>query len=183
MRTFYFFFVLTLALAWILPRLRVKPVRRHGVIDAIIPAFNEEVCIIEALTLGLRYARYAGDDVVFASAGMRRYFKGGSVAYRLTRTMPQSGGAFMAHLVNLAVNDQRGAGRTQLWLSYGASADNRLPSGQELSGKDWAVALRRVQPLGRGFALAPIAGYASYALAGRRISSVNLGLGLSVAMD
>jgi len=54
MRTFYFLFVLAVALAWILPRLRVKPARRHGLIDAIVPAYNEEVCILEALRRLLR---------------------------------------------------------------------------------------------------------------------------------
>lgn len=49
MRTFYFFLVLSVALAWIVPRLRMKPVRKLGLIDAIVPAFNEEVCITEAL--------------------------------------------------------------------------------------------------------------------------------------
>jgi cellulose synthase/poly-beta-1,6-N-acetylglucosamine synthase-like glycosyltransferase len=54
MRTFYFFFVLFLALAWIVPRMRMKPVRKLGVVDAIVPAYNEEICILEALRRLLR---------------------------------------------------------------------------------------------------------------------------------
>lgn len=87
-------------------------------------------------TFGIRYARFQGEDATFSSAGLRRYFKGGSIAYRLTRTAPERGGAFFAHLANLAINDGSGTGRTQLWLAHGASADNRLPSGQTLSGRD-----------------------------------------------
>lgn len=45
MRTFYFFLVVAIALAWIIPRLGRKPARRHGLVDAIVPAFNEQVCI------------------------------------------------------------------------------------------------------------------------------------------
>lgn len=145
--------------------------------------FGVKVMVATVANFGARYARYQGEDVTFAHLGLRRYFKGGSVAYRLTRTMPEHGGAFFAHLANLSLSDARGTGRTQLWLGYGASADNRLPSGQSLSGKDWSATLRRVQPLGSRFSLAPLAGYASYALPGRRVSSVSLGIGLSLAMD
>ncbi len=49
MRTFYFFFVLVVALTYILSRRRIKPSRKYGLIDAIVPAFNEEVCLVEAL--------------------------------------------------------------------------------------------------------------------------------------
>jgi len=134
-------------------------------------------------TVGLRRSRYQNEDVTFLHAGLRRYFRGGSLSYRLTRTTPERGGAFLAHLANLVLNDARGEGRTQVWLGYGASADNRLPGGQSLSGKDWSLSLRRVQPVGGGFALAPLAGYASYDLPGGRVSSLNLGLGLSLAMN
>ncbi len=49
MRTFYFFLVVVVALTWILRRRRIEPSRKYGLIDAIVPAFNEEVCIVEAL--------------------------------------------------------------------------------------------------------------------------------------
>lgn len=138
-------------------------------------------------TLGARLARYQGEDVVFASGGLRRYFKGGSVSYRLTRALPQHGPGFFAHLVNLSLNDRVGAGRTQLWAALGTDPDNRSPDGQRLSGKDWSVALRRVQPLagkGRGaISLAPFAGYTSYALPGGRVGSFEAGLGLTIGLD
>jgi len=49
MRTMIFFAVVAIALAWIVPQLRLRPSRRHGMVDAIVPAFNEQVCITEAV--------------------------------------------------------------------------------------------------------------------------------------
>jgi cellulose synthase/poly-beta-1,6-N-acetylglucosamine synthase-like glycosyltransferase len=37
-------------LAWSAWRNRLKPLRQYGLIDAIVPAYNEEVCIVEAVT-------------------------------------------------------------------------------------------------------------------------------------
>lgn len=54
MRTELFIIVTFVGLAWIAWRTRLKPLRRHGEIDAIVPAFNEEVCIVDAVKRILR---------------------------------------------------------------------------------------------------------------------------------
>jgi cellulose synthase/poly-beta-1,6-N-acetylglucosamine synthase-like glycosyltransferase len=54
MHTELFFFITFVGLAWIAWRARVKPIKRHGSIDAIVPAFNEEICIAEAVQRLLR---------------------------------------------------------------------------------------------------------------------------------
>lgn len=54
MRTELFIIVTFVGLAWIAWRTRLKPLRKHGEIDAIVPAFNEEVCIVDAVKRLLR---------------------------------------------------------------------------------------------------------------------------------
>lgn len=49
MRTELFLIVTFVGLAWITWRTRLQPLRQHGSIDAIVPAFNEEVCITGAV--------------------------------------------------------------------------------------------------------------------------------------
>ncbi|MEY4159772.1 MAG: hypothetical protein RLZZ136_393 [Pseudomonadota bacterium] len=49
MKTTVFFCIVFVAVAWIAWRRQMKPARCLGVIDAIVPAFNEEVCIAVAI--------------------------------------------------------------------------------------------------------------------------------------
>jgi cellulose synthase/poly-beta-1,6-N-acetylglucosamine synthase-like glycosyltransferase len=46
MKTFLFFATAIVALSWLLAGIRMKPARRYGSVDAIVPAFNEELCIV-----------------------------------------------------------------------------------------------------------------------------------------
>jgi len=136
------------------------------------------------VTLGGRYARYYGGvDVVFASAGVRQYFRFGSVSYRLTRVDPEGRDAYFAHLFNLSVKDGKGDGRTQLWLSAGEASYSSVHMPAGFSGKDYGINLQRVQPLGGNVNLVPSLGYTSYARPGDRVSAVNLGLGISMGLD
>lgn len=136
------------------------------------------------ITAGARWAEFFADrEVSFVSIGARRYFKGGSIAYRLTRVNPDNRGAYFGHLVNLSVNDARGKGKTQLWLSTGAASATRLQLESNLAGKDRALMLRRTQPLNDRLALVASAGVSSYANPGNRVTSTTFGLGLSVAID
>ena len=129
-------------------------------------------------TAGARWAEYfAGREVTFFSLGARRYFKGGSFAYQLTRVDPDNRNAYFGHLVNLSVNDGRGMGKTQLWLSTGAALATRLQLEGDLAGKDRALMLQRNQPLSDKFALIASAGVSSYANPGNRVSSTTFGLG------
>lgn len=49
MKTVFFFLVVTIALAWLLGRWRMRPSYAYESIDAIVPAFNEEVCITKTI--------------------------------------------------------------------------------------------------------------------------------------
>lgn len=46
MKTVIFFAMVIVAGLWLLCRYRLKPSRTHGCIDAIVPAYNEEICIV-----------------------------------------------------------------------------------------------------------------------------------------
>lgn len=136
------------------------------------------------VTAGARWAEYfAGREASFLSLGARRYFKGGSIAYRLTRVNPDDRDAFLGHMVNLTVNDGRGKGKTQLWLSTGASSLVRSQLEDNFTGRDRAILVQRTQPLTEKLALVASAGFSSYARPGNRITSSTFGLGLSVALD
>jgi YaiO family outer membrane protein len=137
-----------------------------------------------ALTLGGRWARYFGrQDVTFLSAGLRQYFKGGSVAYRLTRVDPEGRSAYLAHLVNLSVRDPKGSGKTQLWLSAGEASLSSSQLAANFSGEDYGAVLQRTQPLTDRLSVIPTVGYASYDRPGDRLEAINLGLGLAIGID
>jgi YaiO family outer membrane protein len=127
-----------------------------------------------------RWARYFGDqDVYFASAGIRRYFKRGSVAYRLSRVDPDGRDAFLAHLVNLTVKDGTGNGQTQLWLSAGESSYSRPVLGDQFSGNDLGAVVQRVQPVGGKLAVTLMGGVKSYGRPGKDVTSATFGIGFT----
>ena len=137
-----------------------------------------------ALTAGVRWAEFFGDrEVTFLSLGARRYFKGGSIAYQLTRVNPDNRAGFFGHMVNLTVNDGRGKGKTRLWASTGNSSLVRSQLEDNFTGKDRALLVQRTQPLTEKLALVASAGVSSYARPGNRIGSTTFGIGLSVAID
>jgi YaiO family outer membrane protein len=136
------------------------------------------------VTVGGRYARYfGGKDVVFVSAGVRQYFRFGSVSYRLTRVDPEGRDPYLAHLFNISVKDAKGDGRTQLWLSAGEASLSRVQMPADFSGKDYAAMLQRVQPLTDKLNIIPSLGYSSYARPGDRVGAVNVALGVGWALD
>lgn len=150
--------------------------------------FGQEVTFKVApsttVTLGGRWARYSGgQDVVFFSLGARRYFRGGSVAYRLTRVAPTGLDASWGHLINLTINDSHGAGKTQLWLSTGANELARSQLAGDFSGQDYSGMLKRTQPLTDKLSLIAGAGFSSYDRPGRRVSATNFELGLQLGID
>ncbi len=135
------------------------------------------------LTVGGRWARYAGDDdVTFVSAGVRRYFSGGSISYRATWTKPDGRSAFVAHLVNLSLNDAHGKGKTMLWLGTGAAS---LDRGQleDFSGSNYSGLIQRSQPIGGNLNLVLSAGLSSYDRPAGRMTGTNLGIGLLFDLD
>ena len=46
MKTIFFLVTAVVALAWLVRKMRARPARRYGSVDAIIPAYNEELCLI-----------------------------------------------------------------------------------------------------------------------------------------
>ncbi|MBX9474261.1 glycosyltransferase family 2 protein [Yersinia enterocolitica] len=54
MKTFIFVFMAISILLWFLSTLRQKPSQKKGCVDAIIPAYNEEVCLAQSLENLLR---------------------------------------------------------------------------------------------------------------------------------
>lgn len=133
-------------------------------------------------TAGVRWAEYAnGDKVLFLSAGARHYFNRGSIAYRGTYVHPNGSDGYIAHLANLTLNDARGRGRTQLWLSYGGTAIDRGLLDGQFRGSDYGGTLRRVQPLGNGRVDAVfVLGLTSYDNPFGRVWGKTAGIGLSL---
>ena len=147
--------------------------------------FAQDVTIAVAdkttVTLGGRWARYFGNqDVTFLSAGARRYFRGGSVSYRLTHVNPEGRDAFLAHLVNITIDDASGEGKTQLWLSTGEASLDRSQIDGDFDGQNRAAMLQRTQPLTSNLALVASAGLSSFDRPQGDFTSLNLGLGVLV---
>ena len=135
-------------------------------------------------TIGGRWAEYFGDrQVSFLSLGARRYFGGGSIAYRATRTAPEGQSAFYAHLLNLSLNDKKGEGKSQVWASTGATSLDRAQYDATFSGNDRAFLIQRIQPVSRNLALVATAGVAKYDIPGGHFSGTNLGLGFKLSLD
>lgn len=157
--------------------------------DGVLPFFDvaQDLTFRPAegtsLLAGARLARYRDRDVVFASLGVRQYFKGGSVGYRLTRAKPDGAGTFLAHLADLTLNDGSGRGKTRLWLGYGGGGEQRSPLDAGFAADDYALTIQRSQPLGNGLSLVPALGYTSYDRPGGRISATTVSLGLALDID
>jgi YaiO family outer membrane protein len=132
------------------------------------------------MTAGIRWAEYFEErEAAFVSLGVRRYFNGGSIAYRLTGTEVE-GDDFLAHLINLRLDDGEGEGNMQLWLSAGETTSQFNDS---FSGSDYAVILQRTQPLWDNVALVAAAGLTSYDAVGGRYTATTFRVGLSTKLD
>lgn len=137
------------------------------------------------VTLGGRWVRHFGNqDLTYVNAGVRQYFKGGSLAYRYSRVDPEGvTDSYSAHLVNLTLNDGNGPGKTQLWGAYGDTNPDLFDPALTFSGHDYGFNLRRIQPVGGNLSLVGMVGYTSYDRPAGRISAVNVGLGARVDFD
>ena len=135
-----------------------------------------------AVTAGIRWTEYFEDhESASVSLGVRHYFDGGSIAYRLTDTQIDGGDNFFGHLINLRLNDSEGDGSTQLWLSVGDTAPSQ--PGDSFSGSNRGFVLQRTQPLWGDVALVAAAGLSSYASPSGRYSAATFRLGLSTKLD
>ena len=63
MKTLFFLVVASVAIVWLIARRRTPPVRAYGSVDAIMPAFNEELCITASIE-GLLKNRYLARVIV-----------------------------------------------------------------------------------------------------------------------
>lgn len=144
--------------------------------------FTAKVARNTAVTVGGRWARFFGDqDVYFASAGVRQYFKRGSVSYRLSLVDTQGRGPFAAHLANLSIKDRKGAGQTRFWLSAGEASFSRPQIGDQFDGSDLGAVAQRVQPVGGKLAVTLTAGVNRYGRPGKDVTSTTFGLGLTTS--
>ncbi len=134
------------------------------------------------VTLGGRWARFFGDqDVYFASAGARQYFKRGSIAYRLSLVDTEGRRPFLAHLVNLSLNDSKGRGQTRFWLSAGEASFSRPQLGDQFDGSDIGGVIQRFQPIGDKLALTITTGLNRYGRPGQDVTSTTFGVGLTTS--
>ncbi len=142
---------------------------------------NVKVAAKTTITVGGRFARYFGDnDVVYMSGGVRQYFNMGSVAYRLTWTKPAFSSGYLAHLGSITIKDNRGTGKTQLWVSYGSASPISIQSQDTFRGKDYGLAFQRNQPLNGNLSAIFRFGVSSYDRLGGRVTAPTFGFGLSL---
>lgn len=73
MKTALFIVSVVLTLAWVAWRRRLRPVRAYGYVDAIVPAFNEELCIIDTVK-GLMKNPYFNKIIVVNDGSTDRTF-------------------------------------------------------------------------------------------------------------
>jgi cellulose synthase/poly-beta-1,6-N-acetylglucosamine synthase-like glycosyltransferase len=67
MKTVLFLITAAVALAWLIAGTRIKPARRFGSVDAIVPAYNEELCLVGSVR-NLLANRYI-DKVIVVNDG------------------------------------------------------------------------------------------------------------------
>lgn len=158
--------------------------------DPVFPHFDiaqdltARVARRTTVTGGVRWAEYFGDrEVIFLSLGARRYFEGGSVAYRLTLTDPEGSEAFLAHLASLTLNDGEGNGKTQLWAGAGATSLSPAQLDTDFSGNDYSFLIQRTQPLADTVAFIAAGGVTSYDSPTGRYTGAKFGLGLSIDLE
>lgn len=106
-------------------------------------------------TFGYRYANYFGDtDVNSLSGGVTLYTGPFITSWRYTHYDTQDAGTSYSHVVSLRMNDWKGNGNTQLWLSRGTGAYTYDWSPDTLKGNLKSISLKRMQPLNDRLTLA-----------------------------
>lgn len=106
------------------------------------------------LTLGYRYATYFDDtDVNAWSGGLALYTGPLITSWRYTHYDTVGIGSSYSHIVSLRLNDSKGSGNTQLWLSKGTGAYTYEWDPETRKGKLKSISLRRVQPLTEALSL------------------------------
>lgn len=105
-------------------------------------------------TFGYRYANYFGGTDVNSWSGKISLYTGPVIAgWKYTYYDTQGADGSYSHIVSLQLNDWKGKGNTQLWLSRGTGAYTYDWSPETRKGTLKGVSLRRVQPLNKNLNL------------------------------
>lgn len=123
MKTAFFALQLFVALVWLLRQRRIGPARYHGCVDAIVPAYNEEVCIAETVE-GLLANPYLARVIVVNDGSTDRT---GTVLDGLARTHPR---LLVIHQDNTGKGGALAAGiaRVRAPMVFLTDADTVIPA-------------------------------------------------------
>ena len=106
------------------------------------------------LTAGARYSEYFGGADAWAWHAAGAWYRDRlTVRYRYTHHDVSTLGNSHSHLLSFRMNDRQSGGHTQLWFGTGTSLHEYDWQPIVQPGDYRSIALRRVQPLGRGVAL------------------------------
>lgn len=143
MKTLFFLALVVTALCWLALRWRRSPCRMYGVVDAIIPAFNEELCIEGAAEALLRNPYFSHVIVVDDGSTDETPAILGRLAAKHSRLLvvhqqnTGKGGALMA-----------GVARTSAPYVFLTDADTLLPSDGDGIGHMLAEMMRGADAVG-----------------------------------
>ncbi len=99
-------------------------------------------------TTGYRYTKYYDDVEVDAWQGGVSLYTGPVItSYRYTHYDSSDAGGSYSNMISVRLNDPRGTGYTQLWLSRGTGAYTYDWTPETRYGSMKSVSLQRIQPL------------------------------------
>ena len=99
-------------------------------------------------TTGYRYTKYYDDVEVDAWQGGISLYTGPVItSYRYTHYDSSDAGGSYSNMISVRLNDPRGTGYTQLWLSRGTGAYTYDWTPETRYGSMKSISLQRIQPL------------------------------------
>ncbi|HDW9408682.1 TPA: YaiO family outer membrane beta-barrel protein, partial [Escherichia coli] len=99
-------------------------------------------------TTGYRYTKYYDDVEVDAWQGGISLYTGPVItSYRYTHYDSRDAGGSYSNMISVRLNDPRGTGYTQLWLSRGTGAYTYDWTPETRYGSMKSISLQRIQPL------------------------------------
>lgn len=113
-------------------------------------SFSIKLLPFSIITAGYRFANYYGNTDVNAFSGAYSFYQGPFISsWRYTYYNTQGVGGSFSNIITLRINDKKGAGNTQIWLSKGTGAFAYDWYPETRKGKMQSLSLRRVQPLSK----------------------------------
>ncbi|EJP6146769.1 YaiO family outer membrane beta-barrel protein [Escherichia coli] len=114
-------------------------------------------------TTGYRYTKYYDDVEVDAWQGGISLYTGPVItSYRYTHYDSSDAGGSYSNMISVRLNDPRGTGYTQLWLSRGTGAYTYDWTPETRYGSMKSISLQRIQPLTEQLNLGLTAGKVRY---------------------